>query len=334
MLEFDLKETDSAKMALDAAKRVLNSSGAVFRDTDEPDLLWIQIANKKRHGNSDIYLDCENPRYWLLHGTGDGDAIAEFLLRQVRKHSILDHAWIPSDMIETFTNTGLFRGFRLSFNRNQHKKLNTDTSLDQLSMGFWGSQAKRTLGYIKGSPELKNGIALAKIKVRLTDNNEDLYSDGRVTARGSSFVEHLAFVKKVYLDTYAPQIRKIEQQYALHLQTDDDGQSFLRGEPIVFSFDKKIDDLAAFCEDLFSSGEPYLLWGNPTLLSSNYYRVQAVDLHVGSQLAFEIFPDFVRVYLPRKSCGNTILRLYTNLQHHYDALVKVTDAAGGPLLAF
>lgn len=33
----------------------------------------------------------------------------------------------------------------------------------------------------------------------------------------------------------------------------------------------------------------------------------------------------MRIYLPENSCGNTILRLYTNLQHYFDSNVKLNE---------
>jgi hypothetical protein len=53
---------------------------------------------------------------------------------------------------------------------------------------------------------------------------------------------------------------------------------------------------------------------------------------VTNRITFEITPEFMRVYLPDGSCGNTIIRLYTNLQHYYDSLVVLAAGGGEPLL--
>ena len=98
--------------------------------------------------------------------------------------------------------------------------------------------------------------------------------------------------------------------------------------------DRPISNLEVFCESIFSSGEPFRLWGVPTRLAKDFYRVQALDLHMGTPLQFEIGPQFLRVYLPVGSCGNSVVRLYTNLQHHYDSLIQAQDGDGRRVFEF
>lgn len=62
-------------------------------------------------------------------------------------------------------------------------------------------------------------------------------------------------------------------------------------------------------------------------------RVHAVDLHVGRRLVVEIGNDFLRVYLPTEACGNSLLRLYTNLQHTFDSKVQMTTSQGAAVIA-
>ena len=50
-----------------------------------------------------------------------------------------------------------------------------------------------------------------------------------------------------------------------------------------------------------------------------------MDLHVAQRFRMDISTDQIRVYLPSSACGNTVLRLVTNLQHRYNATIK-TDA--------
>jgi hypothetical protein len=69
-------------------------------------------------------------------------------------------------------------------------------------------------------------------------------------------------------------------------------------------------------------------------LADDFYRIQALDLHVGNTLTFEASPKFVRLYLPSGACGNTVIRFFTNLQHYYDSLVRAEDGNGRPLFEF
>ena len=75
-------------------------------------------------------------------------------------------------------------------------------------------------------------------------------------------------------------------------------------------------------------GNSHFVYGfYPSRLGRNSFRVTALDLHVANRITFEVAPDFIRVYLPDGTCGNPIVRLYTNLQHYYDS--QVVLAAGG-----
>jgi hypothetical protein len=38
--------------------------------------------------------------------------------------------------------------------------------------------------------------------------------------------------------------------------------------------------------------------------------------------------DAIRLYLPQGTCGNTMTRLYTNLQHYYDSQVTLISGSG------
>jgi hypothetical protein len=41
-------------------------------------------------------------------------------------------------------------------------------------------------------------------------------------------------------------------------------------------------------------------------------------MHNGDQFSIELTPDWMRLYLYEEACGNTVLRIFTNLQHYYD----------------
>ena len=64
---------------------------------------------------------------------------------------------------------------------------------------------------------------------------------------------------------------------------------------------------------------PFKLWGLKSKISDGYFKILAIDLHTGNPIDFEIADNMMRVYLFKGNCGNTILRLYTNLQMYYDS---------------
>jgi hypothetical protein len=98
------------------------------------------------------------------------------------------------------------------------------------------------------------------------------------------------------------------------------------GVPIGIRFSRQITDLAAFCEELFSARAPWRLWGQPEI-SGDTALVDAVDLHVGQRLSIEVGAEWMRVYLPAGACGNTVARLISNLQAHFDSALSLAQPA-------
>jgi hypothetical protein len=151
---------------------------------------------------------------------------------------------------------------------------------------------------------------------------------GRFAVSGDSPELHFQFVQNV-VDRYRNLVTLCERKSISWTKVDglDDGSGgTLSGGPIGISFSRPIPDLEVFVEELFSSRDPFRLWGMPRVsLTDGLAEVEAVDLHVGEQLSFDIGEQWMRVYLNRGGCGNTIARLVSNLQCRFDAALSFTD---------
>jgi hypothetical protein len=182
---------------------------------------------------------------------------------------------------------------------------------------------------MKASKALMHSLALSSIRVKywlpnyedesITDN---FTYDGKITALGKSFVSHTNLVSKVHTN-YVQTIRSIEEEFPIQF-IPKDGIPTLEGNPIIISFTRKLSDLSAFISRVFSSALPFRLWGLPEIIENDFARVYAVDLHVGHKLLFEIAQEFIRIYLPAGTCGNTIARFYTNIQQFYDSTASIS----------
>jgi hypothetical protein len=76
--------------------------------------------------------------------------------------------------------------------------------------------------------------------------------------------------------------------------------------------------------ELTASREPFRLWGLASV-RRGIAEVEAVDLHVGQTLQLDIGSRWMRVYLYEGSCGNTVARLVSNLQHRFDGALTLKD---------
>ncbi len=348
LIEAHLPELAEPEQSLNLAEKVFSqqifagkSQINIYR-AEEPTLLSVEMRTKDEHWVT--YVDFTNSRYWLLHSLGSSNAMDWMIERLVKVCPEFDRAWLSADFLEYISKMGAFRGLSLDYDRRRLlplvDSLTQEAPVEFLKMQLWGNKASEVLRILREERAFPHETTLSKVKIKFWLKGEseedfsldDIKYDGKVTARGTSFQSHIGLITHIY-EKYANQIRKIENRYSIRAR-EDNGRLFIEGEPINFLFKRPIDNLKSFCENVFSCGEPFRLWGVPVQLSEDFYRVQGVDLHVGSPLQFEIAPEFMRVYLPQGSCGNSIIRLYTNFQHHYDALIQAEDGDGRPIFEF
>lgn len=145
----------------------------------------------------------------------------------------------------------------------------------------------------------------------LTTTNSLSYT-GRVTAYGRSFDSHQQFSASTLID-YRKLVNTIEDRFALRY--DEDG---FHGSAITVEFNQDLPySIADFVGSIFDSAEPFRLWGLPIEYETSYAKINAVDLHIGQGIIFEVFPDRVKMNITEGTCGNTIARFYTLIQKAY-----------------
>jgi hypothetical protein len=118
-------------------------------------------------------------------------------------------------------------------------------------------------------------------------------------------------------------VERIENRYAIGLSGDDSGCSQLIGDPLVIEMDWTMPDIEHIVGRIFSSAEPFRLWGVPERIAENHYRARAVDLHVGSTLTFDITDKHIVIQLRGGTCGNTVVRFLGGLHYHVNSDVGV-----------
>jgi hypothetical protein len=338
----------SVQAVLDSvfAPRVVGKeSSARIHATDDEDL-FLAEATVRAAGAKErvlLYIDASNTRFWIVHSMSSSKCLDPLMKKLVSSTQDLDTAWIPAELLEKVSTYGAFRGLSLDYDRRNIPDVDfeaPEAPVESLKMQLWANRAGDVLRILREKGAFPHETTLAKVKVKFwlsEDRNgefciDDIKYNGKITSRGTSFQSHMALVSSVY-KRYAERIVALEDRFSVGYQTED-GRLRITGEPINFVLRRPINDLEVFCNSLFSCSEPFRLWGVPVRLSDEYWLVSAVDLHVGSQISFEIAPEFIRLYLPQGSCGNTVLRVYTNLQHHYSALIGVTDGSNERILQF
>jgi hypothetical protein len=315
-------------------------SRANVHETQEE--FFYRITAQWATNNAEFYVDASDRRFWILHSASNSRKADNILHRVIANDTHLDSAWLPMQLLERVADMGTFKGLHLDYDHREVPDVEfeePDAPVEYLKMQLWGNRAREVLRILRQPDAFANATTLSKVKIKHyldRDVDDDSFSldevkwDGKITARGTSFQSHINLVNSIYR-SYSEKVRGFEQRFSLRFEEPAANQPHVHmtmdGEPLTITFSRPIGDLKKFMEAIFGGTDPFRLWGVPVSIGQNYFRVTAVDLHVTNRITFEIAPDFMRVYLPDGSCGNTIVRLYTNLQHYYDS--QVILAAGG-----
>lgn len=282
-----------------------------------------QIKDKTRI----FYLDKLDDRFWSIHTT-EKSAVSDKFTKKIvfPRFTGLDFPWLSNNFLEDITrkNEVKFNRFSLSY-EDEFVVEDEEPDVGSLSMRLWGETAGNVLRTLKSNEELQNSTSLSSVGIRREFNGsvllDDIKYEGKFTGRGDTVDGHLFQVNEVK-DDYKDILTRIESEFALKYSSRDAGVS-MDGSPITIKFSKKIEDVEKFAGILFSSKKPFRLWSVFNKISDNYYSCSAVDMHTGDKLDIEISENMMRIYLPKDCCGNVVMRLFTNIQQHYDSNCQI-----------
>ena len=269
-------------------------------------------------------VDHLDERFWSLHTTAPtGDAVP-LLKDVVEARRDLDWMWLPSDHLRDVWPGSRPQWLATDFSSGRLTP-DADDVVD-LRLRVQGAAAASVLWLVE--QEYRKAVSFSGVAVRATDADlgtidEAISRDGRFVARGDDFGFHQALVRRV-VDRYRRFVEAVEAR-ALRWTELPEGGARLEGAPLVVRFSRSIPDLPLFLDQLFSAREPFRLWGIPEMTGEHSAEVEAVDLHVGQQLRFDITAEWLRVYIFEGGCGNTVARLASNLQHYFDGALAIAD---------
>ena len=268
-----------------------------------------------------FYIDFQYDRFWSLY-TLAGSEMAKRTVKKLTTSGTngLDRLWIPNHTQRGMLDYGDFLGAGM-------KQSGGDTfpedfvNVGDLRLELDGRDSLQFYEIFKESADIEKVLSLSRIKIRRERGKdhmiERITNQGAFTARaGTNIHIHLDTVERVK-DTYKEIISAIETNHRLSYK-DQEGTASVEGRHIRLDLDNGIDDIEEFISRLVDAGPPFRLVGPSTKIDEGYYKVRAVDLHNGDRVTLEIEPSQIRIYLYEEACGNTALRIFTNIQHYYD----------------
>ena len=301
--------------------------GAAIAETGDPDLFRLVTSA------GEFWCDTSLGRYWRVHTVARVKDADRFRDQFVASTPVLDNVWVPPTYLETLaarTNSHM-QTFSLNHDRRLlHRAGIENRELDAVTLRLWASRSSEMLKKLRNAEIFPHGVSVRSVKLRSgswePDNHycvAEYFHDGKVSVSGTSFDEHTRLLVQVLSD-YRAMVERIEQRYGIGCVCDQHGTSYLTGDPVVIDMQWTLDDLDYLVARMFSSVEPFRLWGLPERIRIGHYRAQAVDLHVGSMLSFDITRDHIVIQLPRGTCGNTIVRFLGSLHYHVNSDVGTT----------
>jgi hypothetical protein len=280
-------------------------------------------------GDVGFFFDLLDPRFWIVHTMSNIDVAEEALGTLIEDNPHLDFAWPPSDLMRDIQRTGRPMGFAVDFDETALLPSREDRFEDEpnavVKIRHGGTGAEVWLRKLEEFAS--NVLAFSMVKFSREDQStgayiiQELNERGRLKAAGNSINLHLQVVSMV-LHEYKSLILAIEDHARVRPGIIGTGKTIL-GEPLVFDFPSPLRDFNAFVRELVSCREPLRMWGIVDEIGSDRVQIEGVDLHTGSRLRFDVTPNYMRIYLGPRACGNTVARLLRNLQAHINSTIHV-----------
>jgi hypothetical protein len=299
-----------------------------------------QIQIKVDNHELRLYLDAStDPRFWLAYSISESQALDRWLETIVRRSIDFDFVWLWPHFLERVQQNGYFRGFGLDYDYRKFESAETETTT-YLKMQLWGGENTQKLySILQADPDFRSKVVLSKVRFKQMssdDHNPEIFAiqdvkyNGKFTARGTDLNTHLVTLNDVR-SKYREQIIGIEDQCSLKWIENTLGGVSLEGYAIHFLPDNFEIPVSLLAEKIFDGTEPFRLLGFPNLINEFSAVMEVVDLHTGGKLSIELHPDIMTVYLPEHTCGNSIARLYTNIQHSFNVGFRVETDHGNQL---
>lgn len=282
-----------------------------------------------------FYLDSQDERFWTFYSIEKSrpakDTMEDLIMTE---QSGLDYLWFPAQLQRYFIKLGEFQGAGINYDAEDvfsEEYINEHLPFGELSIQSSGQGTSWLLDALSDA-DLKRFMSLSSVKIRREMEEgvviERIDNNGRITTRGGNAIQaHLSFVETIR-ELYADLIRGIEEEgrivYPIREIEPEEGERHssgqsVEGTPIVINLANSVENLKEFADSFTSATKPLRLWGAGTWLADDYYKVRGTDLHNNDSFTLEIKRDWIRLYLPDDACGNTALRIFSNIQRYYDA---------------
>lgn len=309
------------------------------------DKVWVRITNtglehikimqmsEKTQGVSrtaQFYLDLSHQRFPILHTNALAADTHNFFRKLTQADDYeFDNAWLSTTMLKNISTSfgNRFYGYGVDYTDIFREDSENIEPTDDLKMTISGTISQKVLETIRRDEAVERTMGYTKVTVGRGSKThgvlENLEYDGKFrVVRGDSIDDHISFVEHVKQE-YLEKVKSIEKERIRGEKLDD--KSTIEGTAFDFEFNRNIESWDKYITRIFNAMEPFRIWGIKSKINNGTYRILGVDMHTGDPLDIEISDRLMRVYLPKNSCGNVILRLFVNLQRYLDSKIHCSQ---------
>lgn len=316
-------ESDGSDDPGELLSRVFHPTGAGVDETADPDL-WVVRGDKLT-----LFVDTLDARFWLVHTASSSVQATRTIHRWLWDTSRFDSCWFTQEFLQSVRREGQPRWFKADFRGDGYLPAG-DVSDRRLRVQLEGDGADDLFDMLRQDPRYRTASALAAVGFVVGESpdvavDEVTRYDGSFVTHGRSFDTHVGYVAGI-VDRYRAEVERIESRHRLRWTAGDSGVRF-DGDVATVQLARPVQDLDQLLASMFSCRDPFRLWAVPRKHGDDFAAAEVVDLHIGEAFSMDIGLDYVRVYLPESACGNTVMRLVTNLQRHYDATASLVGSS-------
>ena len=283
-------------------------------------------------GGVSFTVDDLDRRFWSFHSRSPAQEVKRVVQAKVSERRDLDYVWLPTQHLLQIRPDS-----RPSFVKADFKGAAARSGEDtrDLSISVRGRDASQLLDVVRASNSHSHAFSVDKVAIPIQDDDfgfveQAVSRRAYFAARGDSFELHQQIVAEV-ISRYRAFVEAVEARTTRFHSLGDSGGGTVSGGLIEIGFSRPLPSVAVLFNELFSSRDPFRLWGLHRA-DEHYGECDVVDLHVGGCLRVEAQQKFLRVHVYDGTCGNTVARLVSNLQHRVDGSLCIVDPELNALL--
>lgn len=304
---------------------VIGNARGIIKSTGLPNIRTIQIES----GGIIIpfFLDTTDKRFWILHTNAKSKVTKPLMEKLIVSDTYeFDQTWFASSMLKDISTMAgnSDGGWKTSF-LNLFLEEGVEAPVEELRIDINGKSSDRAFKAIQGEKDIQDALAFSRVRIKrgsrpIFAEDDFNYHGIFVVKDGTSIDDHISLVESAKTH-YQEKMKEIEN-FRIGVKTVDE-RTLVEGKAFDFDFKRSIDDIQMFMDRLIS--KEFRLWGLKTKISNDHHQFLAVDLHTGDPFDLEVTENLIRVYLPKGSCGNVVLRLLVNMQHYFDSNTKCSE---------